>query len=131
MESCNTRVYRQWGLCLMLSIVSFAQPARPQSAAKGNDFLPPPRPNLLPLHWPDLTALETEVREQLEKSQAALVATAQNHQTSAATLSEAFGAMGENYQSYSLNAAARVCYLNANNLTPQDFRWVYLLGKLD
>lgn len=115
----------------MLIVVSLAQPARSQSTAKDNDFLPPSRPNLLPLHWPDLTTLEPDVREQLAKLQAALAATAKNQQTSATALSEAFGAMGENYQSYSLNSAARVCYLNANKLTPQDFRWVYLLGKLD
>ena len=131
MESRKTQVYRRWGVWLVLSIVSFAQPARPQDTAKGNDFLPPPRPNLLPLHWPDLTALEPEVREQLAKLQADLVVTAKNPQTPAADLSEAFGVMGEHYQSYSLNSAARVCYLNANNLSPQDFRWVYLLGKLD
>src|ERR1041385_2826679 len=131
MESRKTRVYGQLGLCLVLTIVSFVQPARPQGTAKGNDFLPPARPNLLPLHWPDLTALEPEVREQLAQLQTALAATAKNSQTSATALSEAFGVMGENYQSYSLLAAARVCYLNANILTPQDFRWVYLLGKLD
>jgi tetratricopeptide (TPR) repeat protein len=129
MESRKTRVCGQWGLCLVLSIVAFVQPARPQGTAK--DFLPPPRPNLLPLHWPDLAALEPEVREQLAQLQTALVATAKNSQTSATALSEAFGVMGENYQSYSLHAAARVCYLNANILRPQDFRWVYLLGKLD
>src|SRR5437868_12932166 len=110
MESCKTRVYRQWGLCLALSVLSFAQPARPQGAARGDGFLPPPRPNLLPLHWPDLTALEPEVREQLARLQASLIAAAKNPQTPAAALSEAFGATGENYQSYSLNAAARVCY---------------------
>src|ERR1051325_827105 len=131
MESRKTRVYGQWGLCLVLTIVSFAQPARPQGTAKGNDFLPPARANLLPLHWPDLTALEPEVREQLAQLQTALAATAKNSETSATALSEAFGVMGENYQSYSLLAAARVCYLNANILTPQDFRWVCLLGKLD
>jgi tetratricopeptide (TPR) repeat protein len=131
MESCKTRVYRQWVICLVLSIVSFAPPARSQGTAKGNDFLPPARPNLLPLQWPDLTTLEPDASEQLAKLQAALAATAKNHQTPAKVLSEAFGTLGENYQSYSLNAAARLCYLNANILTPQDFRWVYLLAKLD
>jgi len=62
MESCKTQVNVQWVLCLVLSIFLFAQPARSQGTAKGNDFLPPPRPNLLPLHWPDLAALEPEVR---------------------------------------------------------------------
>jgi tetratricopeptide (TPR) repeat protein len=39
--------------------------------------------------------------------------------------------MGEIYQAYSLNAPAREAYLNAGHLAPQDFRWIYLLGRLD
>jgi tetratricopeptide (TPR) repeat protein len=39
--------------------------------------------------------------------------------------------MGEIYQAYSLNAPARECYLNASRLTPKDFRWIYLLARLD
>jgi tetratricopeptide (TPR) repeat protein len=39
--------------------------------------------------------------------------------------------MGEIYHAYSLTAPARECYLNANTLDPKDFRWIYLLAKLD
>src|SRR5207247_11139614 len=49
----------------------------------------------------------------------------------AATLSEAYGMMGEAYHAYSLLAPARECYLNAGGLASKDFRWVYLLGRLD
>ena len=71
------------------------------------------------------------MREQLASLQAALAATAKNPKTTGAALSEAYGTMGENYQAYSLNSAARECYLNASSLTPQDFRWVYLLARMD
>jgi tetratricopeptide (TPR) repeat protein len=131
-ESSKTRVCRQWGLCLaLLTIFSLAVAGHPQGTAHTNDFLPPPRANLLPVHWPDLTKLEPEVREQLASLQTALAAMAKNPGTTGAALSEAYGTTGENYQAYSLNAAARECYLNAGTLTPQDFRWVYLLAWMD
>ena len=69
--------------------------------------------------------------EQLAALETALAATAKNPKTTEAALSEAYGTMGQNYQAYSLNAAARECYLNASSLTPQDFRWVYLLARMD
>src|SRR3989441_2747757 len=131
-ETSKTRICGQWGLCFaLLTMLSLASETRPQGNARVNDFLPPPRANLLPLHWPDLTKLEPEVREQLANLQAGLAATTKNPNTKGAVLGQAYGTMGENYQAYSLNAAARECYLNAARLAPQDFRWVYLLGKLD
>jgi tetratricopeptide (TPR) repeat protein len=39
--------------------------------------------------------------------------------------------MGKIYHAYSLIAPAQECYLNASRLAPQDFRWIYFLGKLD
>jgi len=82
------------------------------------------------VHWPDLTKLEAEVREQLMSLQSALAKTVKTN-SSEATLSNAYGAMAERYHAYSLNSPARECYLNAVHLTPNEFRWVYLLAKLD
>ena len=128
----KTRIYRQWGLCLALvTILSLAPEGRSQDTVQTNDFLPPPRSNLLPLHWPDLTKLEPEVRDQLASLQAGLAATVKKPEAAEATLSEAYGTMGEIYQAYALNSPARECYLNASRLTPKDFRWIYLLAKLD
>src|SRR5882762_7523990 len=128
----KTRIYRQWGLCLALvTILSLAPEGRSQDTVQTNDFLPPPRSNLLPLHWPDLTKLEPEVRDQLASLQAGLAATVKKPEAAEATLSEAYGTMGEIYQAYALNSPARECYLNASRLTPKDFRWLYLLGRLD
>src|SRR5438552_1857633 len=120
----KTRIYRRWALCLALvTTLSLAPEGRSQGTAQTNGFLPPPRANLLPLHWPDLTKLEPEVREQLVSLQAGLVATVKKTEATEATLSEAYGTMGEIYQAYSLNSPARECYLNANRLAPKDFRW--------
>ena len=79
----------------------------------------------------DLTNLEESVRDQITTAQAALAALAKNPATTSTTLSEEYGKLGELYHAYSLTSAARDCYLKANQLAPKDFRWIYLLGKLD
>jgi len=83
------------------------------------------------MHFPDLTKLEADVREQLVSLQNSLSTTVKNPRSSDATLAEAYGTMGEIYQAYALAGPAQECYLNASLLSPKDFRWVYLLGKLD
>ena len=80
---------------------------------------------------PDLTNLEASVREQITAAQAALSATIKDSAATKTQLSEAYGKLGEIYHAYSLIAAARDCYLKASQLAPKDFRWIYLLAKLD
>jgi tetratricopeptide (TPR) repeat protein len=80
------------------------------------------------LRSPDLSNLEESVRDQITSAQAALATAAKS---SPATLSEEYGKLGQIYHAYSLIAPARACYLNANVLAPKDFRWIYLLAKLD
>ena len=94
-------------------------------------ILKPARAGLLALHWPDLTKLEGSVREQVATAQNSLAAAASDPARSDTALSEAYGKLGQIYHAYSLIAPARDCYLNASLLNPKDFRWIYLLGKLD
>lgn len=131
-EKSSARVFQQMGLCLALLII-FALVAEdgPQRTAQNEHVLPPPKSDLVPVHWPDLTKLEAEVREQLISAQNALAAAVKDPAIPEAKLSEAYGTTGQIYQAYSLNSPARECYLNASRLMPKDFRWVYLLGKLD
>src|SRR5690348_3906579 len=84
-------------------------------------------PRLVQLRSPDLTNLEEDVREQITTAQAALAAVTVNP----VALSEAYGKLGQIYHAYSLTSAARDCYVNANLLAPKDFRWIYLLAKVD
>src|SRR3954471_13703343 len=90
-----------------------------------------PQKSLTPLQSPDLTTLEESVREQITSEQAALANVVKDSRASEAALSEAYGKLGQVYHAYSLAAPARECYLNASQLAPKDFRWIYLVGKLD
>ena len=94
-------------------------------------ILQPPRKDLVAVSWPDLATVEEGVREQIQKLQASLAATTRDPITSDTELSDAYGNMGQIYHAYSLNSPARECYLNAGRLAPKDFRWIYLLAKLD
>ena len=86
---------------------------------------------LVPAQSPDLSQLEPDVRDQIKAQQDALAATLKDPHSTDAKLSAAYGALGEVYHAYALNAPARECYLKANKLAPNDFRWIYFLGKLD
>jgi len=99
--------------------------------AQSNDSLLPPKPNLVAIHWPDLSKLESDVRKQITEQQNSLVAAVKDRTVDNAKLSEAYGTTGEVYHAYSLTTPARECYLNASQLAPNDFRWIYLLAKLD
>ena len=93
--------------------------------------LQPPRNGLVAVHWPDLKPVEESVREQIQKLQTSLAATAKDPISTDTELSEAYGKMGQSYHAYSLTAPARECYFNASRLAPKNFRWIYLLAKLD
>jgi tetratricopeptide (TPR) repeat protein len=85
-----------------------------------------------PLHaQTDLSNLEESVSHQITTAQAALALLAKNPSTTKSALSEEYGKLGQLYHAYSLISAARDSYLKANQLAPNDFRWIYLLGKLD
>jgi len=121
----------RWSFCLLLVALVFTSEARSQARTPSGSNLAPPSSNLVPVHWPDPAQLEPEVRQQLLSTQTTLAAAVKDRATSLAILSEAYGTTGEIYHAYSLLSSARECYLNANRLTPKDFRWEYLLGKLD
>ena len=118
------------GCFVTLSLIWPAE-ARLESLLQDGEKLPPPKPTLVAIHWPDLSQLESDVRNQILSQQRSLTATVKSPNTSEAQLTAAYGALGEVYHAYSITAPARECYLNANHLSPSDFRWIYLLGKLD
>jgi tetratricopeptide (TPR) repeat protein len=86
-----------------------------------------PRKDLVAVRSPDLTNLEESVRSQIVKLQNSLAAAA----GSETALSEAYGKLGQIYHAYSFISPAHDCYLNASVLAPNDFRWTYLVAKLD
>jgi tetratricopeptide (TPR) repeat protein len=102
-----------------------------QTVVQTGDLLPAPKPTLVAIHLPDLTQLENEVREQIKAQQIVLAATVRESASTDADLSAAYGLMGQTYHAYSLTMPARECYVNAGRLAPRDFRWIYLLARLD
>ena len=101
------------------------------SAQTKDDLLRPPRATLVAVHFPDLTQLEKDVRDQITSQQQSLAAAVKNANSTDADLAAAYGLMGQTYHAYSLKAPARECYVNASRVAPRDFRWIYLLAKLD
>lgn len=97
---------------------------------RGN-LIAPPGQGLLAVHMPDVQSMEPDVRDHLTWAQNALVAAIRDPATPAEKLGALYGLTGQIYQAYSLNSPAKECYLNASRLTPKEFSWVYLLGKLD
>lgn len=117
-------------ICLILVATAFAPRVLAQS--EGEAVLqPPPAQGLSVVHLPDTSGMEASVREHIAAEQEALAAAIKDAAaTPAAKLAEAYGTMGGVYQAYALSAPAEECYLNAQRLVPNDFRWAYLLGKL-
>ena len=122
-ERTSSRVTASFFLLVALLTVAHSQTT--------STILQPPRRGLVPLHFPELTNLEENVHNQLAKLQDSLVVIAKDPKVSDAMLSDAYGKLGQVYQAYSLTAAAGDSYFNANHLAPADFRWIYLLAKLD
>src|SRR5262252_3968712 len=89
------------------------------------------RNNLVPVQWPDVTKLEPEVQHQLIGLESRLRGVMDNPTLPDAARANDFGAAGRLYHAYSLTVPARSCYLNAATLSPKNFRWPYLLAKLD
>jgi tetratricopeptide (TPR) repeat protein len=131
-QTMARQILWRFGIYGILAVACAAQLGiRAQTDTQSGTFLPPPKATLVPVHWPDLTKLEADVQEQLSSLQSSLASRVKDPGSSEVKLSEAYGTMGEIYHAYSLTAPARECYLNASRLTPQEFRWVYLLAKLD
>ena len=115
----------------MLVIVwPFAGVSQPTSV-QTSSVLKPTKSVLVPVHLPDLSQLEKDVRDQIISQQEDLIGALKDLGLTDLQLSESFGALGQIYQVYSLNAPAHECYLNASRLAPTEFRWIYLLAKLD
>ena len=115
----------------LLAFILIISVLLPTQTTPDGGVLEPPRKGLVALHWPDLSRLEANVREQIQEEQTSLAVKAKNPATSVVELSEIYGYVGQIYHAYSLTAPARECYLNASRLEPKYFRWIYLLGKLD
>lgn len=114
-----------FSVILILSSINFAQDKNTDK-----NVLPAPLKELVAVHHPDLKGVEEDVRQQIVSFQESLAETAKASQLNLETLSNSYATMGKIYHAYSFFDAAAECYLNASVLSPKDFRWNYLLGKI-
>jgi tetratricopeptide (TPR) repeat protein len=80
---------------------------------------------------PDLSALQANVQEHIRTTQKALADTLGRSVSTPAERGEAYGTMGQVYQAYGFDDAARASYENAAKLDPHSFRWHYYAGYLE
>lgn len=83
-------------------------------------------PALVEVPYPALDGMAPAVAQQLADVRARLDAAGRSGSAPA----EAWGEGGRHYHAYGLLAPAEACYLNAQALAPDDFRWPYLRGVL-
>lgn len=91
-------------------------------------------PELMPLPELDLGGAEDSARQQLVEHRVVAESSAAGlfdgrHSDWAAT-AQAFGDLGQLYLTYDFLDSAEVCFRNALDLEPGDYRWHYLLGYL-
>jgi len=85
---------------------------------------------LEPVPFPEITRFDPAVQEQIDKSRSALQSLLLDSASPHTALSEAYGTLGKLYHAYGIWEAGAVCYRNARLLAPQDFRWLYYLGRI-
>ncbi len=90
----------------------------------------PPRPELLEVPQPDLSAAESGVQEQIREKCVAIETALANPLTEAAELAELYGGLAPVFMIYDFLEAAETCFENARRLQPEDYRWAYFRGYL-
>ncbi len=98
--------------------------AQPHVVAYGEE-----RIALEPIPEPDLSEVEPEVRNTLDKRRAD-TAEALEKKVNRRLLAKAFGKLGEAYHAHHIYIPAEPAYANASRLDPKSPRWHYLLGHL-
>jgi tetratricopeptide (TPR) repeat protein len=79
---------------------------------------------------PDLSKMTESVQKQIGAAHASLMTSTGNRATPAADLANAFGDLGKILLAGDYREAAEPCFLNAQTLAPDDYRWPYYLGHL-
>lgn len=79
---------------------------------------------------PDLTGMETSVRQQIDERAQTLMSKMGNASTPPLELAEAYGEVGNLLLAADYLESAEPYYLHAQALAPNDMRWPYLLGHV-
>ena len=79
---------------------------------------------------PDLTGFDQAVAAQLAEARRGMESVLAEPDADADRLAAAYGTLGQLYHAYELLDVAGACYVNANQLAPQDFRWLHLMADV-
>ncbi|MEO1576901.1 MAG: hypothetical protein AAFU65_18290, partial [Pseudomonadota bacterium] len=86
------------------------------------------QPDLVDIPHPDADAFKPEIKAAIAPARAAFES-ARGRATGVA-LGEAHGKLGLVYQAHQQQQAAAACFINAQRLAPDDYRWPYHLAVL-
>lgn len=122
-----------WGL-FPIAIAALCGLFQGHLSAAPNTLPPEPPPvqatgsELEPIPFPNLTAMDANVREQLERARSDLEETTRRPGATPEQRALAYGRMGQMLQTYDLLEASESCYRNALRLAPRDYRWSHYLA---
>ncbi len=117
---------------ITMAVLSALLPGQLTAALEASPAEPPPvqatGSELEPISFPNLSAMDANVRRQLERARADLERTTRGPGANPEQQALAYGRMGQMLQTYDLLDASESCYRNALRLVPQDYRWSYYLA---
>ena len=86
--------------------------------------------DLVEIPQPDLNSAGPPVQQQIQAAQTMVADVLARPNTSSSQRGDAFGRLGQIYQAYGFDDAARAAYTNAAKLAPQSYKWHYYSGYL-
>ncbi len=119
---------------IVLALTALVVGCSPQdsrsSSSSSTSSARPAASDLPPVALPDLSALSSSVRQQVNEQHPAFVQKATNPALSPAERAEAYGELGELLLAAKFSVEAEACYLHAQALAPADLRWPYRLAHV-
>ena len=119
------------GVAILLALSALMSGCSSQDGRSSSSSSTSSRPgasDLPPVVLPDLSALSSSVRQQVNDQYQAFLRTAANPALSPAERAESYGELGELLLAAKFSVEAEACYLHAQALAPADLRWPYRLG---
>ena len=99
-------------------------PTQPSAPTNG------PHSDLVEMVRPDLSNVAPAIQQQIQAAQTKLAEVLARPDSSPAFRGDAFGRLGQIYQAYGFDDAARAAYANAAKLAPQSYKWHYYSAYL-
>jgi tetratricopeptide (TPR) repeat protein len=117
-------------MCLSLTACGQNVTSTPQISSERPPNPPQVRNSLKPCSLPDAAGAGAAVQKQLQDRHSALMKVMQDPAASNEALAAAYGDLGKILMSAEYRDGAEPCFLDAEALSPGEWRWPYYLGRL-